>query len=98
MRCRVPTTISTNVGKDERGQQGTSFCDTPVQVRVLPQSPSAVYRPHPRQSTTSIRMQENPSGGTSSRKGISTPDVTSSRRDKKKPSRLTAIDLRIKQV
>ena len=48
--------------------------------------------PHLRQSTTSIRMQVNPSGGTSSRKGISTPDTThhaSSRRDKKKPSRPT---------
>jgi hypothetical protein len=43
MRCLVPTTISTNVGEDERGhwQQGTSFCDTPVQVRVLPQPPDS---------------------------------------------------------
>jgi hypothetical protein len=110
----VPTTISTNVGEEvtctgNRGQQDT-FCDTPVQVQASASTSTTAFSgppstvTHARQSTSSIRMQENlvqPSGGTSSRKGtISTPEVThtSSRRDKKKPSRPTTIDLRIKQA
>ena len=113
------TTISNNVGKEEdeatctgnRGQQqqqDTTYCDSPLQAHASANTSTTAFSGPPssttRQSTTSlIRIQENPSGGTtSSRKGITIPEVmqhtSSSRRDKKKPSRPTTIDMRIKQA
>jgi hypothetical protein len=109
----VPTTVSANVGEDEatctenRGQQqDTSFCDTPIQAQASASTSTTAFSGPPSSTTTHRRlsMQENPSSGiSSSRKGVSTPEVTqhnSSRRDKKEPSpsRPTTIDLRIMQA
>ena len=79
----VPTTISTNVGEEatctgNHGQHDT-FCDTPVQAQASASTSTTAFSgppssTHPR----SLRIQENPvqpSGTSSSRKGISTPEV-----------------------
>ena len=65
----IPTNISKNLGEEatctwnhgEQPEQDTSFCDSPVHAQASASSSTTAFSgppPHPRQSKSSIRIQE----------------------------------------